>query len=171
MFTFSAYEDDDKDNVDNLAIDNMTAFMKKVETASPLFYKDDTALPILCYISSKRNRLFGIKDIVSCIMHPSPNSNFFCSKVPTCISDNVVFLVDTNRLDNPRDIDCDDMGVWRNNRVDTTYVNVQVNSTEVKTVTVCKSTRPSKFYEVKRVYRVHGTDCSLRKITAEIYGN
>ena len=73
-------------------------------------------------------------------------------KVPTCISDNVVFLVDTNRLDDPRDIDCDDMGVWRNNRVDTTYVNVQVNSTEVKTVTVCMSPRPSKFYEVKRVY-------------------
>ena len=82
MFTFSAYEDDDKDNVDNLAIDNMTAFMKKVETASPLFYKDDSALPILCYISSKRKRLFGIKDIVSCIMFPSPNSNFFVPKFP-----------------------------------------------------------------------------------------
>ena len=41
-----------------------------------------------------------------------------CSKVPTSISSSVVFIVDVNKLDDPNDLLCDDMDVWRNNRVD-----------------------------------------------------
>ena len=146
--------------------------MKKLKSAIPECYEGDTALPIFSHISSKRKRLFTVKDVVSCILHPSHNANFFCQKVPTHIHSNVSFLVDTDQLDDPGDIDSDDMGVWKNNRVDSTYVIVQTNSREVADVDICKKStkRGPGCFLMKRVYRIHGTDSSLKKITSTVYG-
>lgn len=47
-----------------------------------------------------------------------------CQRVPITVSHNVAFLVDVTKLDDPGDISSDDMGVWKNNGVDTCYVTV-----------------------------------------------
>ena len=94
-----------------------------------------------------------------------------CSKVPTTIYHNAMFLVDTAVLDDPRDLDCDDMGVWYNNRVDTVNVAVSKDSSTVMQATkVQRSANKPESYTLKRVYRVHGTDKSLRKLTVSIFG-
>lgn len=71
-------------------------------------------------------------------------------------------------------IECDDMGVWRNNRVDITQVLVLQDTNKVAKVSkVQKGTRQVQKMEafpLKRVYRIHGTDQSFRKVTATIYG-
>lgn len=63
------------------------------------------------------------------------------------------------------------MGVWKNNGVDTTYVRVTMGKSSVHVVQKCSAKdRKSGTYSVKRVYRTHATDKSLKKITAFIYG-
>ena len=63
------------------------------------------------------------------------------------------------------------MGVWKNNGVDTSYVRVTMGKSAVHLVQKCSAKdRKSGTYSVKRVYRTHATDKSLKKITAFIYG-
>ena len=82
------------------------------------------------------------------------SSNVLCSKVPTSVSSNVVFVVDVNKLDDPNDLLCDDMGVWRN-QISTIKKNFSSDEAA---------------YTLKRVYRVHGTNAGLKKLTVYIYG-
>ena len=91
--------------------------------------------------------------------------------MPTSISEGVSFVVNLNSLENKDDVSADDMGVWKNNGVDTTYVRVTMGKSSVDLVQKCseKDTKPGT-YSVKRIYRVHATDKSLKKITACIYG-
>ena len=109
-------------------------------------------------------------DAVCCLLHPCHNKRYFCHKVPTLITKNVAFIIDTSSLNNDDDINSDDMGTWKNNRVDKSYVSVKINDKEVTDVIKTTSSQKRGCFLVKRVYRVHGTDQSLRKITTTIYG-
>lgn len=64
--------------------------------------------------------MYSIEDIVRILLNP--NLDLVCTKVPSSISSNVAFVVDTSKLEDMEDITADDMGVWKNNRVDTGYV-------------------------------------------------
>jgi len=70
--------------------------------------------------------------------------------------------------------------IWRNNRVDTTFVEVTMGKSSVHLVKKCSGKdkksdaykvsgkdKKSDAYKVKQVYQVHATDKSLKKI---IYG-
>ena len=95
------------------------------------------------------------------------DSNQVCSKVPTSIHKNVMFVVDSSKLGNRTDFLEDDTGVWINNDIDTTYFNVLM-SADGKIDTVSRATSGSSVYVVKRIYRTHGTNESLKKLTALI---
>ena len=82
------------------------------------------------------------------------------------ICESVSFMIDIDQLER-EDILSDDMGVWKNNGVDTTFVRVAISKNKVKRVAKCTS--PGS-YSVKRVYRTHGTDKSLKKRTTFLYG-
>ena len=129
-------------------------------------------LPILEQISYTRKHLYSVEDIVRLLLHPPlKSSKFTCSKVPTSISKGVSFIVDLDSLHSKDDLSADDMGVWKNNRVDTSYVRVTMGTSSVHLVEKYTSKdRKSGTYLVKRVYRTHGTDKSLKKITAFIHG-
>ena len=123
-------------------------------------------------IPSYRKRLYPLEDIVHLLLFPGlHDSRFTCSKVPTSIHQSASFIIDLNCLDSHKDILADDMGVWKNNRVDTTYVSVLFCEGHVTNVKKLKSSDSfTEAYSVKRVYRVHNTDTTLKKITAYIYG-
>ena len=89
--------------------------------------------------------------------------------MPTTIHKNVAFIDDTCSLENNEDISCDDMGVWKNNRVDKTFVSVTIGEKDMIDVMKCARSQKKGIYLVKRVYRIHRTDNSLRKITTTIY--
>ncbi len=112
--------------------------------------------------------MYGVEDIVKLLLHPNLNtSRYVCTKVPTSISESVSFIVDLDQLESQKDVLSDDMGAWKNNGVDTTYVRVAVSKEKVKKVVKCSHTGS---YSVKRIYRTHGTDTSLKKLTTFMYG-
>jgi len=94
-------------------------------------------------------------------------SNQVCSKVPTSIHKNVAFGVDSSKLADRTDFVADDMGVWVNNGVDTTYFDISM-STDGQIESVSRAEEGSTAYAVKRVYHTHGTNKSLKKVTAQI---
>ena len=80
-------------------------------------------------------------------------------------------MVDTSKLEDRSDILADDMGVWINNGVDTTYFAVSWCGDTVKAVKHSPpSTSSTSFHMIKRVYCIHGTNRSLRKLTAYVQG-
>lgn len=139
----------------------------------PEYYEGDRLLPVFARFSSNKKRLLSVEDTVKCILHPDLNEMYLCSKVPIMVNHNTIFLVDSNQLKHPKDISCDDLGVWRNNRVDTTVIQVTVTTRCVATIT--KHSREANvsgntIYTLKRIYRTHGTDKSFRKITSFLLG-
>ena len=88
----------------------------------PNFYGDGINLSMLEWVCRTRKCIYSIEDIVQILLHLSfKSSKFICSKVPTSISEGASFLVDLNSIENKRDLSADDMGVWKNNGVDTSY--------------------------------------------------
>ena len=132
------------------------------------FYEEDLQLPIYERIPSGRKRLYTTEEIVRILLKPDR----VCTKVPCSIACNVTFVVDTSKLGDKEDATADDMGVWKNNRVDTGYVRVSMAEDEITQVEKCSipTSHSSLVYTVKRVYRTHGTNLSLRKLTASLYG-
>ena len=114
--------------------------------------------------------MYTVEDIVQLLLFPGLQaSQFTCSKVPTSIHKSVSFI---NHLEDQKDVVADDMGVWKNNGVDTTRVAVTFSEDHVKEVKRLSSSLSSggKIYSVKRVYRTHATDGALKKITSYLYG-
>ena len=129
-------------------------------------------LPIFTRINQSRKRLFNIEDIVSTLLWPTLEKKFICKRVPVVVCHNVCFLVDTDTLSDPADVLCDDMGAWKNNRVDSVAVVVSQNENEITNV---KRINPSvrlntNMYTLQRVYRIHKTDSTLRKIISTMFG-
>ena len=64
------------------------------------------------------------------------------------------------------------MGAWKNNGVETTHICVSFSESEVESVEKCDVDDASRVptYSIKRVYRSHTTDGSLKKLTAYVYG-
>lgn len=140
-----------------------------IHQRQPEPYDGDINLPVFLRIQPGKKRLFTVEDTVKCLLHPRLNEKYICEQVPILISHNACFLVDGSKLGDPDDVQSDDMGTWKNNGVDTTHIQVKVNAARVVSVTKCQpNTRGA--HVLKRIYRVHGTDESLRKITATIYG-
>ena len=139
---------------------------------APEYYEGDVGLPIFIRIPHARKRLFTVEDIVCSILWPSLDKRHICSKVLIAISHNVSFLVDTDKLADPLDILSDDMGSWKNNRVDS--IPVMVSKTKTEITSVERSEMPGRntknTYMLRRVYRVHRTDKTLKKIIATLYG-
>ena len=149
-------------------------YLKAMASKQPDFYEGDASLPVFSKVPSNRKRLLSLEDTVKCILHPVHQSTYLCRKVPITVNHNTIFLIDTDALDDVRDIESDDMGVWRNNRVDTVTVLVSMNKDEVTKVARCSQRMNPGHnqgkYILKRVYRVHGTDKTFRKITATMFG-
>lgn len=139
----------------------------------PEYYCADPDLPIFERIHASRKRLYSIKDVAQLLLSPSLlSSKFVCSKVSTSICENISFVIHLDRLDDKRDVLSDDMGAWKNNGVDTTHICVSFSESEVDSVERCDPVDASGLstYSIKRVYRTHTTDGSLKKLTAYIYG-
>ena len=144
------------------------SYIEYIHKKEPEFYEGDAQLPIFAHISSAKKHVFQIADSVRCLLHPLLQKSYYCPKVPTLITSNVSFIVDTSALEDYDDICCDDMGTWKNNRVDKSFFAVKLTENAVD-VAKCASQKKD-VYMAKRVYRIHGTDKSLKKITTTLYG-
>jgi len=77
------------------------------------YYRNDPKLPIH---TKGLKAGMSTKDIVDALISISQEEKpTTCSKVPTNVSHNTLFVVDTWQLNDFWDIKCDDMGSWKNN--------------------------------------------------------
>ena len=140
-------------------------------------YNGDRSSPIFMRIKPNKKRLFTYEEAVMAILWPNLSKKHVCSRVPVAISHNVSFLVDTSKLGDSQDVLSDDMGSWKNNRVDNIVVKVRKTNAEVKSVEkkvkgsiVQASGGSNRYYTLKRVYRTLNVDSTLKKIIATISG-
>jgi len=134
------------------------------------YYDNEENLPVYEHLSSKSKQLYSPEQLFKILLNPKLQSpDVLCNKVPTSISNSVVFIVDVNKLEDPNDIFCDDMGVWRNNRVDRGGYVVSMSSGQVNAMEKSLSNEEGT-YILERVYRVHGTNNGLKKLIVCVYG-
>ena len=147
-----------------------------LQNKPPEYYNGDRSLPIFMRIKPNKKRLFTYEDVVMAILWSNLSKKHVCSRVPVAISHNVSFLVDTSKLGDSQDVLSDDMGSWKNNRVDNIVVKVQKTNEEVKSVEKVKgsvvptSGGSNRYYTLKRVYRTLNIDSTLKKIIATVSG-
>ena len=50
--------------------------------------------------------------------------DMLCEMQPTCMNKNALFVVDLEKLRDPKDITCDDMGSWCSNGTHPVYLTI-----------------------------------------------
>ena len=134
------------------------------------YYEEDRGLLIFKHIPLNTKRVFTVEQIVEALVDPKlKDSGKVCHKLPVLVSHNIAFIIDVSKLKNPSDVDCDDLGIWRNNRVDTVFFHARISERGVSMVDKCCSGAESA-HQLKRVYGDHGTNPSFHKITVSITG-
>ena len=107
---------DDIQHVKSTQTDSSSSSDEEVE-----YYGGNVALPIF-KTGFKGNSLTAL-DIAQQLLW-TDKSEVICHTVPTNIQDDVVFLVNNASFDNVDDLKCDDLGVWRANRVQSDFFHV-----------------------------------------------
>ena len=141
--------------------------MKSIAKKAPKYYESDTGLPIFTCLSSSKKRIFTVSDLVTCLLHPRFFSVVKCQlkyQAMWHLSLTRTHLIIVKTLIVMK---------WAHGkiRVDKSYVSVEITTNKVSSVTKTSGTSMKNgIFLVKRVFRIHGTDNSLRKITMSIYG-
>ena len=92
---------------------------------------------------------------------------------PTCVDKNSLFVVDLEKLRDPKDITCDDMGSWRLNGTHPSYITKHCSG-EISLVSQ-KSANKGKMkedmYKIIKKYYYHKTARDLNKAIFLMQGN
>ena len=132
-------------------MNQLNVFLK----GTPSYYDNDIEMPVLEKLTMERKRLHSVEDIIKLLFHLDLKySKIVATKVPTMVCNSVSFVVNLDHLEALEDILSDDMGVWKNNGTDKTYVNVSFENSIVKIVMKSSSADAQSVntYMVKRVY-------------------
>ena len=113
---------------------------------------------------------YSVEDAVKIILQPHQN---VCTQQPIGCRTSGTFVVDLSKLDDRDDIKADDLGVWKNQGVRSTYCSIKFESEEVKKITVLGS-KPavmrSSVYRLKRTYWIHAEDNRVCRRIFELEG-
>ena len=96
-----------------------------------------------------------------------------CSEQPIGCSSSMTFLVDVSKLKDRDDIRADDLGVWINKGVKSSFCTITIQGDSVKSVTVLDykpSVKSSNVYRLKRTYWVHSEDKRISRRLFELEG-
>ena len=83
-------------------------------------WNGNTKLPVYC----KLNERISTENAVKIILDEEFDVSMLCQMQPTCVDKNCVFVIDLEKLRDPKDISCDDMGSWRANGTRPSYILV-----------------------------------------------
>ncbi|CAB4017313.1 Mitogen-activated kinase kinase kinase A [Paramuricea clavata] len=117
-------------------------------------YNDDANTPVYEWATKVKS-----VDKVLPILLMEPTFATTCTRVPTAISDDVCFLIDTSKLSSHTDWKCDDMGAWKNNGVQRHKLRTPISDEDLlenEHVTINEHT-------VKRIYFKNNSSPDLRK--------
>ena len=99
--------------------------------------------------------------------------DMLCEMQPTCEDKNTLFVVDLEKLRDPKDITCDDMGSWRLNGTHPSYVTKSHSGliSIISQKSVNKGKMKGDMYKMIKRYYYHKTARDLNKTIFLMQGN
>lgn len=123
----------------------------------PDYCDSDEDFPVYEWLSSMSKQF--TEQLLKILLNSDlQSSNVLCGKVPIIVSSSFVYVVDVTKLDDPNDLLGDNMGVWRNNGVNSVCYLVSLPNGQVSTMKKSVSSNETT-YTLKRVYCVHVSNC------------
>ncbi len=125
------------------------------------YWNDNSKLPIH---STPKERI-STADAVNIIIDENFKDSKLCQMQPTCVDKNTVFVVDLDKISDPKDITCDDMGSWRANGTHACHV-ITNDKGDIISVAVSQkkiSKHKGKHYKLTKRYYYHKTSTDLNK--------
>ena len=123
------------------------------------FYNGNTSLPVFDWKPMNKTT----SEIMKILLRPIAE-NVTCKVMPHKISHNVSFLLDTSGLESKNDWKCDDMGAWKNNKVQRIQLDIEPGGD------VFPVDNSHEGYTLKRVYYKNKSSPDLRKIVSFLPG-
>lgn len=130
------------------------------------YLHDSPRLPIYCQVS----KLLSTSQCVNALLDPELKSDVVCGYIPFGVNCNSSFIVDMNRLSHPKDILCDDMGVWKWNGSYRSWLAVNEQG-EVKVLGKSLSGAPSSTqYRIWKRYYHNKSSPDVKKMVVFLEG-
>lgn len=123
------------------------------------FYNGNTSLPVFDWKPMNKTT----SEIMKILLRPIAE-NVTCKVPPHNISHNVSFLLDTSGLESKNDWKSDDMGAWKNNKVQRIQLDIEPDGD------VIPVDNSHEGYTLKRVYYKNKSSPDLRKIVSFLLG-
>ena len=125
-----------------------------------VFWNDNEKLPVY---STPKERI-GTEEAITILLDKEFDESLLCQMQPTCVDKNSLFVVDLQKLSNPKDISCDDMGAWRANGTHPIYALIDrrgvITNTSQKPL---KGKSPGRQYKLMKRYYYHKAATDLQK--------
>ena len=124
-------------------------------------YNDDPNTPVYDWATNVKT----LKEVLP-ILLMQPNPNKTCTRIPTSVSDDVCFLLDTTKLKCQQDWKCDDMGAWKNNGVQRQILSTPISEEEP----LEENPTPCAEHSLKRIYLKNKSSPDLKKFVSFLEG-
>lgn len=126
-----------------------------------MFWNENTKLPIY----SKPKERICSDEAVTIMLDENFEESMLCQMQPTCVDKNCLFVVDLEKLSDPKDISCDDMGSWRANGTHSSHVLVDRKGliTTISQKKAKKGKSSGRQYKLIKRYYYHKTATDLQK--------
>lgn len=114
---------------------------------------------------------FTVGEAVRIILQAQENE--ICTEQPIGCTSSMTFLVDASKLHDREDIRADDLGVWVNKGVKSSFCTIKIQGDIVQKVDVLDYKLSVKFtslYRLKRTYWVHSEDKRTSRRLFELEG-
>ena len=142
-----------------------TKHTRALSEDSPCYLHSNEKIPIF----SKHDKFMTMQQVIASLLDPSLDKTTICRAVPFSVACNSVFIVDLSCLHNAKDVQCDDMGAWKDNGRYKQWCSV----TENGSVTFHRKTRPSTHdstYFITRKYYVNKSSRDVQKMVVLLNG-
>ena len=121
-------------------------------------------------IFSTSDTSYSVEDAVRIILQPNQS---ICTQQPNGCHISSTFVIDLSTLDE-QDIKADDLGVWKNQGVRSTYCSIKCENEKIQKITVLGNNKPavmrSFIYRLKRTYWIHTEDNRVSRRIFELEG-
>ena len=104
------------------------------------------------------------------LIDPELSTELVCKRMPFDVDCNSVFVVDMSKLSNPKDIACDDMGVWKWNGSYRRWLSVDEKGVVTVLGKTLAETPSIPYYHIWKRYYENKSSQDLKKMIVTLEG-
>ena len=109
-------------------------------------------------------------DVIGIVLDPEIDRGRVCTSQPTAIDRDCLFVVDLKKLNQPRDVLCDDMGTWQCNGCRRVWVTVDEDGNVEFCQDMEECERGENCYRIIRKYYNHKGSPDFHRMTVFVEG-